>query len=110
MAAKSKRSWIDVPEERLVLSAKLHEKYRKNKSKHEAIDAAAVEDKTDALWKTACDDGKSNGTIRLCWRDLKHVSNRVYAFHANHDRVLLLLVLDGISLSTTEGIPISVLI
>ena len=99
-AAESKGSWIDLPEERLALSVKLHEKYRKNKTKH----AAAVEDKIDALWKNACDDGKSNGTIRLCWRDLKHVSNRVYAFQANHGRALLSLVLDGIYLSTTEGI------
>ena len=105
MSAESNGSWIEVPEERLSLSAKLHKKYRNNKNKHEAIDAAAAEDRIDALWKTACDDGKSNGTIRLCWRDLKHVSNRVYAFQENHGRVLLSLVLDGICLSTLEGIP-----
>jgi hypothetical protein len=103
--AESKNSWIDKPEERQSLSVKLHEKYRKTKKKHDAFDAAAEEDKIDALWKTACDYGKSSGNIRLCWRDLKHVSDRVYAFQANHGRVLLSLVLDGICLSTLEGIP-----
>jgi Leucine-rich repeat (LRR) protein len=96
-------SWIE-SEERLSLAAKLHEKLRKIKQKQDRDDAAVEEDEKDALWRTACDDGKSSGEIRLCWRDLKHISSRVYTFQASHGRALHKLVLDGIGLSTLEGI------
>ncbi|KAL7533461.1 hypothetical protein ACHAXR_010387 [Thalassiosira sp. AJA248-18] len=97
-------SWIDVPREREILASKLHAEYRKTKHDEEEIDAAVDLEKIDNAWKDACESGKSNGKIRLCWLDLKEVSNRVYEFKSTYGRNLQELILDGIGLTTLEGI------
>lgn len=75
------------------------------KDKHEAIDASTEQDKIDQVWKDACEKGKSNGKVRLCWLDLKQISNRIYSFRSSYGRELQELVLDGIGMiSTSERI------
>ena len=97
-------SWIDAPEARRQLAARLNERYRRNKQRKEAIDSAQEQEKTDQVWQDACEMGRSNGKVRLCWLDLKHVSGRIYSFQSNYGRELRELVLDGVGLSTMESI------
>ena len=96
-------SWIDSPHERQQLATKLHTRYRTAKEKQQVRDDATDLLETDKVWEDACEKGKSAGKIRLCWLDLKHVSNRVYTFQSNYGRELQELVLDGIGLSTLEN-------
>ena len=97
-------SFLNIPEERQSLISALHDKYHKAKRKQEALDTAAEEIEFDKAWAVACDDCKFTGILRLCWRDLKHISNRVYNFQSSHGRVLQELVLDGIGLTSLESI------
>ena len=97
-------SFLNAPEERQSLIATMHDKYHKAKRKQESLDIAAEEIKVDEAWAVACDDCKSTGVLRLCWRDFKHISNRVYMFQSSHGRVIQELVLDGIGLTSLESI------
>jgi len=97
-------SFLNIPEERQSLISTLHDKYHKAKRKQEALGTAAEEIEIDKAWAVACDDCKSTGILRLCWRDLRHISNRVYTFQSSHGRVLQELVLDGIGLTSLESI------
>jgi len=97
-------SWIDTPQERQKLASKLNARYRKSKHKQQVIDATTEKEKTDNVWKDACEKGKSNGKIRLCWLvDLKHISNRVYSYQSDYGRELQELVLDGIGLTILKN-------
>ena len=92
-------SWLNNSQERKLLAKTLHEKHRKAKNKEDAANITAEAQKIDNAWKTACEDGKHNGKVRLCWIDLKNVSDRIYTFQSDYGRELQDLVLDGIGLS-----------
>jgi len=98
------KSWINDPGERQLLAAKLHNQY--NHARQKQITAAENEElqKIDSVWKSACDDGKLSGKVRVCWLDLKTVSNRVYSFQSDYDIPLKELILDGIGLTSLENI------
>ncbi len=101
----SSRSWIDDPHERRTLSEKLHSKYREDKLKNEIIAADVELEKIDNAWSFACDKGKTNGIIQLCWMNLGRVSPSVYAFERNYCQQLVQLALDGIGIKSLEEIP-----
>ena len=98
-------SWVKNPRERQLLTTKLHSRYRKEKHKQEVTEAKIEWENVDRVWKDACENGKSNGKIRLCWLDLRHISSRIYTFQTDYDRELEQLLLDGIGISTLEEIP-----
>jgi hypothetical protein len=90
--------------ERQQLAAKLQDKHRRDKLKKEADDIEKELKRVDEIWEAACIQGKESGCVRLCWLDLKHVDNRVYKFCSDYGRELKELYLDGIGLSSLEGI------
>ena len=97
-------SWINNPRERQLLAAKLHNQYNHDRQKQLIADANEEQQKTDDLWKSACNGGQLNGKIRVCWLDLKTISNRVYSFQSDYDIPLKELILDGIGLTSLENI------
>jgi len=98
------KSWINDPRERQLLAAKLHNQYNQSRQKQITADENEELQKIDDLWKSACEDAKLNGKIRVCWLDLKTVSNRVYSFQSDYDIPLKELILDGIGLTSLENI------
>ena len=97
-------SWLNDSQERKLLATRLYEKHLKAKNKQDAANAAAEAKKIDDKWKTSCDDGKHNGKVRLCWVDLKNISDRIYTFQSDYGRELQELVMDGIGLSSLGDI------
>ena len=98
------KSWINDPRERQLLAAKLHDQYNHARQKQITVDTNEELQRIDSVWKSACEDGKLNGKIRVCWLDLKTVSNRVYSFQYDYDTPLKELILDGIGLTSLEDI------
>ena len=98
------KSWINDPRERQLLAAKLHDQYNHARQKQITADTNEELQKIDDLWKSACDEGKLSGKIRVCWLDLKTISNRVYSFQSDYDIPLKELMLDGIGLTSLEDV------
>ena len=78
----------------------MHAQYRKAKHKQEVINEASEQEKLD----NALERGRVKGEVRLCWRDLKHVSDSIYNYHSMYGNELKGLLLDGIGLKTMEQI------
>jgi len=97
-------SWINDPRKRQLLAAKLHDQYNQAKQKQITADENEELQKIDDLWKSACEDGKLNGKVRVCWLDFKTISNRVYSFQSDYHMPLKELILDGIGLTSLENI------
>ncbi|KAL9182757.1 hypothetical protein ACHAXT_004036 [Thalassiosira profunda] len=96
--------WLHDAAQRRLLAAKLHAKYRNDRDKAEAIAAEEVDGEVDRCWREACEKGRETGKVAVCWLDLNTVSSRVYNFRQLYGRELKELTLDGIGLSSVEGI------
>lgn len=58
----------------------------------------------DQTWRQACDG--ADGTVRISWKDLPIVSERVYNYKTTYGgKDLVYLALDGINLSNIQNIP-----
>eukprot|EP00804_Cyclotella_cryptica_P012073 CCRYP_004514-RA/>CCRYP_004514-RA protein AED:0.59 eAED:0.50 QI:0/-1/0/1/-1/1/1/0/479 len=83
-----------------MLADKLRDKQRRDKVKKETADTKMEQRKIDDAWRAACDEGKLNGRVILCWLDMKHIGNRVYTFQSDYGLKLQDLRLDGIGLTS----------
>jgi len=98
------KSWINDPRERQLLAAKLHDQYNHARQKQITADTNEELQRIDSVWKSACDTGKITGKVRVCWLDLKTISNRVYSFQSDYGILLKELILDGIGLASLEDV------
>lgn len=99
--------WIKNANERRQLAATLHGRYRKDKLNKEKAEAEKEIQRNIEAWNAACDLGKEEGKVSLCWLDLKHVGKQIYTFHSDYSIRLNELRLDGIGLSSLEKITTS---
>ena len=96
--------WIKNAKERRQLVATLHGQHRKHKLKKEKEDAEKDMQRNIEAWNAACDLGKEEGKVSLCWLDLKHVGKQIYTFHLDYCVELKELCLDGTGLTSLEEI------
>ena len=100
---KMSSAWIKSREKRRSLKLNLQQQYQKAKDEKDLLAANVEREKVENSWEGACGDGTS-GKIRLCYVDLKHISDRVYTYKSDTGAELKELRLDGIGLLTFEEI------
>ena len=97
--------WINNPTARQKIAARLHKKYYKKRTIAEKENEVNELRNIEETWKAACEQGKENGGVSLCWLDLKHVNSKIYSFRSDYGQELKHLRLDGLGLKTLEEIP-----
>lgn len=89
--------------ERQNIAQKLKARQRSFDQKQNNTEFVSKQLQDDQTWKQACD--VADGTVRISWKDLPIVSERVYNYKTTYGRDLLHLALDGINLNNLQNIP-----
>jgi len=92
-------------QERLRIIQSIRDKHERDRRKESSFAEAKKDRILDTIWKSACDCGNDDGIVRVNWKELGYVSERIYNFENDYGAPLQSLSMLGNKLRSLHSLP-----